>query len=340
MADGEAAELFHSLQTLPVAAIVTELRTHTFVAVNIGAETIFGLPADELVGTDVLARIHPLDRDATRSAYAALADKVIDGYHTQRRILMSRGGDRIVSAWGRRVEDRDNLYGFWILVADTEQDTALETLLLGAPEVVFAVTDFDWQIEYMTADKGLLGTDGSELRGLPLIGMVHPSAVGEFLAAAARCAAEGIAVAVRTRMRTGPHSWGDRYCLLVPIGDHQPRQLGVVISPAPPAMTKGLDEGQLDGHVRERTVIARVTRRLETLPPLATLSPGSELSARQTEVVARLVAGERIPDIARSMFLSASTVRNHLSAIYQKFGVHSQSELLAALLRALVRREQ
>jgi len=35
------------------------------------------------------------------------------------------------------------------------------------------------------------------------------------------------------------------------------------------------------------------------------------------------------------MFLSPSTIRNHLAAIYRKFGVHSQAELLAALLRAV-----
>jgi DNA-binding CsgD family transcriptional regulator len=61
---------------------------------------------------------------------------------------------------------------------------------------------------------------------------------------------------------------------------------------------------------------------------------GSELSARQTEIVARLIAGDRVAEIARSMYLSPSTVRNHLVAIYRKFGVHSQAELLAALLRA------
>jgi DNA-binding CsgD family transcriptional regulator len=31
------------------------------------------------------------------------------------------------------------------------------------------------------------------------------------------------------------------------------------------------------------------------------------------------------------MYLSKSTVRNHLSVVYGKFGVHSQAELLAKL---------
>jgi DNA-binding CsgD family transcriptional regulator len=45
----------------------------------------------------------------------------------------------------------------------------------------------------------------------------------------------------------------------------------------------------------------------------------------------RLVRGERVPTIARDLFLGQSTVRNHLSAMYRKVGVRSQPELLARL---------
>ncbi|MGN6472198.1 MAG: LuxR C-terminal-related transcriptional regulator, partial [Mycobacteriales bacterium] len=34
---------------------------------------------------------------------------------------------------------------------------------------------------------------------------------------------------------------------------------------------------------------------------------------------------------ARELYLSPTTVRNHLSAIFQRFGVHSQRELLDLL---------
>jgi DNA-binding NarL/FixJ family response regulator len=57
-----------------------------------------------------------------------------------------------------------------------------------------------------------------------------------------------------------------------------------------------------------------------------------ELSERQSQVLDRLVSGDRVSTIARSLFVSESTVRNHLSAIYRKAGVHSQSELLARLM--------
>jgi len=61
--------------------------------------------------------------------------------------------------------------------------------------------------------------------------------------------------------------------------------------------------------------------------------PSESLSTRQWEIVTRLVRGERIEDIAAALYLSPSTVRNHLTAIYRKFGVHSQAEFLAKLLR-------
>ena len=59
------------------------------------------------------------------------------------------------------------------------------------------------------------------------------------------------------------------------------------------------------------------------------ISATTELSQRQWEVISRLVRGERVATIAAEMYLSQSTVRNHLSAIFHKVGVHSQNELLA-----------
>ncbi len=56
-----------------------------------------------------------------------------------------------------------------------------------------------------------------------------------------------------------------------------------------------------------------------------------ELTSPQWEIVRRLYQGERPATIATAVCVSPSTVRNHLSAIYRKFGVRSQFELLAIL---------
>lgn len=55
------------------------------------------------------------------------------------------------------------------------------------------------------------------------------------------------------------------------------------------------------------------------------------LSPRQAEIAERLAAGKRVPTIANETGLSQSTVRNHLSQIFQKFGVASQAELIEVL---------
>jgi PAS domain S-box-containing protein len=333
MGAGELDELIHSLDRLPVAAIVTELNSHTIVALNDEAARVFGAPAADLVGNDVLPHVDPRDRDAARAAYAAMAAKVIDGYQVQRRIVTPDGEERALSVSGRRVDDPDNLYGLWLLVPTSEPPAVVGTLMMGAAAVVLAVTDHDWQIEYMSADAELLGARGSELRGFPLLGLVHPSAAPAFLAAATQAITDQLAVTVVIRVRAGDGVWAERACLIAAMCRHQPPRLGIVISAVRSTASDG--EGRLDEHLRHVAVEARATRTLDALPVLSSLPPGRELSARQTEIVARLVAGERPPEIARSMFLSPSTVRNHLTAIYRKFGVHSQAQLLAALVRAI-----
>jgi DNA-binding NarL/FixJ family response regulator len=64
---------------------------------------------------------------------------------------------------------------------------------------------------------------------------------------------------------------------------------------------------------------------------LARIPEAAGLTPRQWEVLRRIVAGERVPTIASKLYVSQSTVRNHLSAIFERFGVHSQAALIARL---------
>jgi len=330
MVVGKLDELIQLLDGLPVAALLTELDSHRFVAMNERAAALLDSSPSDLLGTDVLTYYDPADRDLALRANRAIVDKVIDGYHVERTIVVH---DKKFTAdiWGSRVEVNHTLYSLWILVMDNQYPTAI-AIMAGTAPIVLAFTDHDWRIEYMNADADLLGMKGSELRGFPLLGLVHPSAAGEFLAAAARAVADHLAVSVLTRMRVGD-GWADRLCLLMRMCEHQPPRLGVVISEnkAPGVRSP---ETNLHEQFRKSALEARGVNVLQALPALARLRHGSELSARQCEIVARLVEGQTVNDIAGLMFLSPSTVRNHLTAIYRKFDVHSQAELLAALLRA------
>jgi PAS domain S-box-containing protein len=55
------------------------------------------------------------------------------------------------------------------------------------------------------------------------------------------------------------------------------------------------------------------------------------LSRRELEVVRMLLLGDRVPVIARHLFVSQSTVRNHLSSVFRKLRVRSQQELIVLL---------
>ncbi len=57
--------------------------------------------------------------------------------------------------------------------------------------------------------------------------------------------------------------------------------------------------------------------------------PGlSRLTTRELEIVTRLLEGDRPPAIAAKLFVSQSTVRNHLASVFAKLGVTSQQGLL------------
>ena len=71
----------------------------------------------------------------------------------------------------------------------------------------------------------------------------------------------------------------------------------------------------------------------ESTPDIEGILGPDTLSPRQWGILRRLLQGERVPGISRALFLSPSTVRNRLTAIFAKFGVHSQEDLIQ-LLRA------
>lgn len=92
-------------------------------------------------------------------------------------------------------------------------------------------------------------------------------------------------------------------------------------------------EGQLDG-VLAQLDTSRAPRprgedgRVELEGRRASLSP------REREVLDLLAGGWRVAEVAERLFVSRSTVRNHLSQLFRHFGVTSQPELLELVRRA------
>lgn len=60
------------------------------------------------------------------------------------------------------------------------------------------------------------------------------------------------------------------------------------------------------------------------------------LSERQLEVLGGALLGETSREIAKKLFISELTVRNHLHAIYERVGVSGRRELLGRFVQGLI----
>ena len=65
--------------------------------------------------------------------------------------------------------------------------------------------------------------------------------------------------------------------------------------------------------------------------PLEAIEELRTLSSREWEILHRLDTNQRVQTIARELFISPHTVRNHLKSVFRKVGVRSQPDLLAFL---------
>jgi DNA-binding NarL/FixJ family response regulator len=74
-------------------------------------------------------------------------------------------------------------------------------------------------------------------------------------------------------------------------------------------------------------VAGRVSRTLSSLPAHVGAFP--ELTAREREILDLMARGYNNPRIARSLFLSEKTVRNHATSIFAKLAVGSRAEAVA-----------
>jgi PAS domain S-box-containing protein len=182
----------------------------------------------------------------------------------------------------------------------------------------------------------LTGYEAAELDGKPLARLV-PEELHDVLRLEQAKTREGDA---RTRLsalrrkdgRTFPVAVAPQWLEDTPRGE--PAVISVVIDLAEvhAARPLGASAGSLAAE------LAHVASRLQSLSFSAALSdragvpiddPGlRELSTREKQILVLLMQGLRVPAIAERLFISPSTVRNHLKAIYRKVGVSSQQQLI------------
>jgi DNA-binding CsgD family transcriptional regulator len=218
-----------------------------------------------------------------------------------------------------------------IVTLDTHGESERDT-----GRLVLGIVDESGRLaEISTNADELLGW-GEAHRDTPLQDWVHAEDVPVVATALASSPTIGPPMTVSARIQGRDGHWVRVQCFVSPLVARNPSRQAIAIR-LPHAGIEPADDraSRLEGHlwrialeVQAAGLGGRPGRHEQwwAHPELA------ELSDRQADILRRTVRGERVQEIARELVITESTVRNHLSGIYRKFGVHSQTALMLRLM--------
>ncbi len=166
-----------------------------------------------------------------------------------------------------------------------------------------------------------------------LINRVHPDDVATFLMGLGRALEDGAGVGMHVPLLRRQGDYKTVRMLVSPSESSKGTRLGVVLTREHSASVTDDDRvADLEQHlwrIALEVQASGVADGMHRLPDVAQLPGVESLSTRQWQILTMLLQGERVPDIARALYVSQSTVRSHLAAMFRKLNVHSQAELIS-----------
>lgn len=265
----------------------------------------------------------------------------IDVYSVRRRLRRARSEPIEAESWVvvTGVENRSR--ALWLVVPTTEDagmavaELTADTWPNSVSGLIVGSFDAEWRIQRVSVDvERLLGWPVEAMIGRSVIEEVHPEDRPRLFTAAAQCMVDLAAVGLSLSWHHRSGDWVPLHCIISRLAD-EVLTFGFACS-----LRAAGDEGDTGRAAALERHLWRIAREVELSGVAAGFSrvpdpaevPGlSQLSRRQWEVLTRLLRGERVPAIARALFVSQSTVRNHLTDMFRKLGIHSQAELLELL---------
>jgi PAS domain S-box-containing protein len=199
--------------------------------------------------------------------------------------------------------------------------------------VVVATMDDDWRIiEVAPGSAAQLGwPEPRATTVLPrLRELAHPADAATLEGSFGRRSSMETPETFSLRLRGFDERWLSALVTVSPLRGQVPQKFALVMWLL---HTDEPDDNEAARVARLEDQLARIRQVVEATEDVvpAGLVDLSDLTVRQREIVERLLRGHRVDAIARDLYVSPSTVRNHLSAIFDKLGVASQSELVELL---------
>lgn len=329
-----------AVRTSPLAIGLVQLSTTSFLEMSDRAATLLRITPDRGAGLDYLS-VTERPQEAAQT-FRLVRERMLDGIKGRRRFRGSDGSmvELQVTGWAVRSSYGPDL-GIWIASEVSEAENALVGgEVVGPDRWSHEGSEFDdvqltlddrWRIAHISADAGaILGRTSRDLLASSIIELTHRDDLAALLLAFARATTDNSAD-VRIRIRRD-RNWQAMQTVITLLEGDGTLPFSLIAAPAAePHAPDSSGTNALAGHLRR--IAAQIEASGVEAPLMETaaalgIPAAAELSPRQWEIASRLVSGERVPSIAADMYLSQGTVRNHLSAIFQKFGVHSQRELL------------
>lgn len=311
---------------LRVAAVIVTLDDLVTRAVTDAGRRLIGRPSRDIVGHHISQHIDAADRAGVVGVLAALRAGTIDFYRAHLRGVGAGGRVTPLIAWVQAL----HADGQRVALAAWEEADRLPSLAPGeilGRTVAVAMVDASGATRAASVEREIDGLTTADLLGSQLVPAddLNPLVV---LSNEPGRQPEAISIGYRATITTsaGRTLTLDAVCTALAASTDR-----LVLLMLPDAATPR--ELELEEHLRRIAIeieASSILARGASLPgvALARLPEASMLTARQREVLRRLVAGQRVRTIAAELFVSQSTIRNHLSAIFEWFGVHSQAELL------------
>jgi DNA-binding CsgD family transcriptional regulator/PAS domain-containing protein len=329
MAEGPTPDgLGQAVSRSALPALLLEVPSERVLAASPGALDLLGQGGRPVVGRS----LEDFTFDETSGALPLLMTGRLSGYETTRELDVA-GQPHRVTLWVRRADQQFPPRHVVAILSAPEAvgHQALPHALADTVTMVIGSTGPDLVVDRVSSDvQDLLGIPVDEVLGRSLMAFVSPATAGDLLWALAQAASGGVGVPVRLELLRSEGSPVLVQALIVPL--QPPVSCAFSILGIQQQGEDPLTAGQLTELMEDLAagVDAVVSSTGMPAPSPVDLS---RLSAREAEIVARLLAGDRVPTIAKMLFLSQSTVRNHLSSVFGKLNVRSQQELVHLLRR-------
>jgi DNA-binding CsgD family transcriptional regulator len=204
--------------------------------------------------------------------------------------------------------------------------------------IVIGVVDAEWRVRRVSSEvEALLGYEPTECVGAGAFVAVHPEDLASTLISLGHAVETQASTRLTLRLWHKSDAWVPAMAIVAPFAPGEPFPFGFLVTSVRNATPPGDLQSRVSALEFRLQRIAAETRAAGLAAPHPWPAPSVDadrlrsLSHRQREITELLAAGLRVPTIAERLGVSQSTVRNHLSMIFRKFGVRSQAELVQAV---------